>query len=144
MLVFVSVWAIGDPDPFEKPEATPLVSAAVHVKVAVPVLLLRAMLVVAPLQIDCAGGVAKAVTAGNTVTTTVIGVPSQLLAVGVMVYVTVATALDVLLRVCAIVDPEPFEKPEATPLVSTAVHAKVVNGTVPDKAMLVVPPLHSD
>jgi hypothetical protein len=81
----VSIWAIGDPDPFEKPLAVPLVNAAVHVKVAIPVLLLSAILVVAPLQIDCTGGVAVAVTAGNTVTTTVIGVPGQLLSDGVMV-----------------------------------------------------------
>jgi hypothetical protein len=81
----IRVCAIVDPDPFEKPLAVPLVRAAVHVKVAVPVLLVRAMLVVAPLQIASAGGVAVAVTAGYTVTTTVIGVPGQLLSVGVMV-----------------------------------------------------------
>jgi len=48
----MSVCAIVDPVPFENPVAVPLVSAAVHVKVVVPILLVRTTFVVAPLQID--------------------------------------------------------------------------------------------
>ncbi len=59
---------------------------------------LNAMPVVAPEQIVCNGGVAIAVGIGFTVITTSIGEPTQPFKVGVTVYVTVPTAVDVELN----------------------------------------------
>jgi hypothetical protein len=52
LVVFISVWTIVDPLPFEKPVAVPLVREAVHEKAAVPILLVRTIFVVVPGQID--------------------------------------------------------------------------------------------
>lgn len=48
---------------------------------------------------------------------------------------------DELMRVCEILFPLPFEKPEMVPEVCIAVQVKVVPGTVPDKAIFVVAPV---
>jgi hypothetical protein len=82
---FVSVWAIRFPLPLLKPAADPVVRAAVQLKVAPAVVLVRAIPVVEPEQKACEAGVAIAIGAGLTVTVTVTGVPAQPLAVGVMV-----------------------------------------------------------
>ncbi len=60
--------------------------------------------------------------AGFTITSTVTEVPVQTPIAGVMVYLTVAGAVDVLRRVCTMLLPLPFENPEAVPLTRAAVH----------------------
>ena len=59
--------------------------------------LVKPMLVVAPLQIDCCAGLTANVGTGFTVTVRVIGVPAQPFALGVIVYVTVPWVLPVVL-----------------------------------------------
>ena len=72
-----------------KPAVAPLtpvcVTVQLYVAPATPLLVLNAMPVVAPLQIVCDAGVATTSGLGSTVTITVIGVPGQLDADGVMV-----------------------------------------------------------
>jgi hypothetical protein len=81
---------------------------------------------------------------GNTVTTTLIGVPAHPLAVGVTLYVTVANVLVVFMSVWAIVDPVPFEKPVAVPLVRAAVQENVAVPMLLARAIFVVAPLQID
>ena len=76
-VVLVRIWAIVAPVPSEKPDAVPLVKAAVHMNVAVPMLLDKAILVVAPLQIVWEAGVAITTGLSLTVTTTSRGCPTQ-------------------------------------------------------------------
>jgi hypothetical protein len=73
------------PFPSEKPDAVPVVSAAVHANVVPAVALVNVMPVVPPEQMVCRAGVAIAVGAGFTVITTVIAVPEHPFAEGVMV-----------------------------------------------------------
>jgi hypothetical protein len=85
-----------EPAPADEPVAKD--SLAVHPKVDPTGDELNAMLVVAPEQIVSDGGVAIAVGIGFTVITTSIGEPTQPFKVGVTVYVTVPTAVDVELN----------------------------------------------
>ena len=78
------------------------------------------MEVVAPLQIVCAPGAAATSGIGLTVTITVIGVPGQVAAVGVIVYVAVPGLVPVAVKVSAIVEPLPTSVPVT--LKSTRVH----------------------
>lgn len=72
-------------------------------------------------------------------TSTVIAVPKHVPIAGVMVYRTVAGAVEVLSNVCVIVDPLPAENPDADPLVKDAVHeyVTVTPVMVVDRPMLV-------
>jgi hypothetical protein len=86
VLLLVNVWEMELPVPLLKPEiVAPDNCAADHVNVVPVTFALRAILVVAPSQIVCEDGVAVATGLGLTVIVTVIGVPAQLLAVGVIV-----------------------------------------------------------
>ena len=72
------------PVPDDDP-VTPPVATAVHAKVVPVTLDVNEILVLLPEHNVCAVGVAVTVGIGLTVITTVIGVPTQVLAVGVMV-----------------------------------------------------------
>jgi hypothetical protein len=74
-------------------------------------LLLRAIEVALLEQNVCELGVAVADGIGFTVTVTTIGVPEQLAAVGVIVYVAVPALVPVAVNVCAIEEPEPAAAP---------------------------------
>jgi hypothetical protein len=86
--VLVNVCAMVFPDPAAAPVTDPDV-ATVHVNVEPPTLLVNEIAVVLPEQIVALSGVAVATGNGSTVITTVIGVPGQPLAVGVIMYVAV-------------------------------------------------------
>jgi hypothetical protein len=76
--------------------------------------------VLVPEQIDRDAGVAVMVGTGFTVTVPVIFDPTQVLAVGVIVYTAVPAVVAVAVSVCAITVPEPLEAPVT--LVCVAVH----------------------
>src|SRR5678815_2903371 len=76
-----------------------------------PLVVLRAMLVEAPLQIVCEAGAATTFGFGLTVITTTIGVPAQPAAEGVIVYVAVPADEVVAVNVWAIVAPRPAVAP---------------------------------
>jgi hypothetical protein len=74
----------------------------------------------------------------------VIGVPVHTPIAGVIVYLTVAGAPEVFVRVWEMVLPLAFENPEAVPLTNPAVHEYVtrVDGVISvDSTMLVADPL---
>jgi len=77
---------------------------------------------------------------GFTVITTLVDVPEQPLAVGVIVHVAVPAVVPEFVSVCAMLLPEPSVAP-VTPLCTT-VHANVVPVISDVKAMSVVAPLH--
>jgi hypothetical protein len=106
------------PLPLVKPEAVPDNWITVHAKVVPATLfgLVMLMVVVAPLQIVWLAGVARTFGIGFTVTSTVIGIPGQLFAEGVIVYLTTAGVLVAFDNVWVIPVPEPFEKPVGVPL----------------------------
>ena len=79
-----NVWAIEAPLPADPPLA-PVIVGAVQAKVVPATLLLRAILVALPEQIVWLAGVAVATGRGLTVIVTVIGVPLQPPATGVIV-----------------------------------------------------------
>jgi hypothetical protein len=145
LVMLVSVCAIVVPDEFENPPATPLIKLLVQANVvpATPLLLVRDILVVVPLQMVALLGVATTTGIGLMVTFTVAGVPEHPLAEEVMVYLTTAATFVILVRVCAIGVLLPFEYPPAVPLCKLAVHEKVVPATLFGfvKVMLVVAPL---
>ena len=80
-VLLVSAWAMVLPDPLELP-VTPATAEVVQVKVAVPTLLVKLILVEPPLQTDAVNALVSA-GIGLTVTTTSENVPAQVLAVGV-------------------------------------------------------------
>lgn len=135
----ISDCAMLAPEPAVAP-VTP-VCAAVQLKVVPVTLLLKEMAVVLPEQIVCAVGVAVAAGIGFTVMVTVIGVPGQPFADGVMVYVAVPGDAPVVESVCAIELPDAAVAP-VTPLCVT-VQLYVVPVTAPDKAMAVAEPEQS-
>ncbi len=98
-----------------KPDVAPLTllctTVQLYVAPATPLLVLNAMLLIVPLQIVSAFGVATTSGNGLTVTITVIGVPLQLPAVGVIVYVAVPAVEPVAVKVSVIDDPEPTNTP---------------------------------
>jgi len=135
---FVSVCAMLLPEPSEAP-ATPL-CATVHAKV-VPVTFDNVMSVAVLLHIVCDEGVAVTdIYIGLTVITTLVDVPEQPLAVGVIEYVAVPAVVPEFVSVCAMLLPDPSEAP-ATPLCAT-VHAKVVPKTFDVNVMPVAVLLH--
>ncbi len=73
------------PEPAEAPLTVPEAVAAVHAKLAAAGLEVRAIAVLPPEQIESEEGVAVAAGLGLTVIATLIGVPVQLLSVGVTV-----------------------------------------------------------
>jgi hypothetical protein len=85
-----------EPAPADEPVTKD--SLVVHPKVEPTGDELNAMPVTSPEQIVCDAGVAIAAGIGLTVITTLIGEPTQLFNVGVTVYVTVPTAVDVELN----------------------------------------------
>src|SRR5258706_591872 len=92
---------------------------------------------VTPEQIVCDDGVAIAVGVGFTKTVAVIGAPSQLLAVGVMVNVTVTGALVVLVNVPLIL-PAPLAANPVTATALSLVQLNVVLATLPDNTIVVI------
>jgi hypothetical protein len=81
--VAVSIWEMVAPEAAVAPETSD--SVTVQENVVPATLLVRAMEGAVPEHIVCNAGVVVATGIGFTVTTTAIGVPVQLLAVGVMV-----------------------------------------------------------
>jgi hypothetical protein len=77
------------PDPEAPPVSEPALAATVHVNVLPGRSLVNVIAVVPPEQIVAEVGVAVATGKGLTVMITVIGVPGQPLALGVIVYVAV-------------------------------------------------------
>ena len=130
------------------PEMLPLPLAAMPVTVAV---LLRVHAYVVPVtfpvrtivaievaeQIVCAAGVATAFGVGLTRTVAVIGKPTQPLAVGVIVKVTVTGALVVFVKVPEML-PLPLAAMPVTVAVLLRVHAYVVPVTAPVKTMVLI------
>jgi len=136
---FVSVCAMLFPEPSKAP-VIPLLCVTVHAK-AVPVSLdVNATLGATPLHIVCDEGVAVISDIEFTIITTLVDVPEQPLAVGVIVYVAVPAVVPEFVSVCAMLLPEPSEAP-ATPLCAT-VHAKVVPVTLDVNVMPVAVLLH--
>jgi len=134
--VLVSVWAIVVPDELLKPVIVPpagvVVIAAVQVNVLPLTVELSAMLVAVALQIVCEEGVADPTGIGLTVTTEVMAVPEQLLAIGVIVYVAVPDVLLLFESVWAMVVPheEGQSLPPLMPLLCETVHVNVLPETV--------------
>ena len=132
----------------KEPEMLPLPLAAMPVTVAV---LLRVHAYVVPVtfpvrtivaievaeQIVCAAGVATAFGVGLTRTVAVIGKPTQPLAVGVIVKVTVTGALVVFVKVPEML-PLPLAAMPVTVAVLLRVHAYVVPVTAPVKTMVLI------
>jgi hypothetical protein len=85
----VNVCEIDPPEPAEAPVSVPALVVTVQVNVEPATLLDNTIPVTSPEQIIGAAGVAVAVGVGLTVIVTVIGVPGQVFAVGVIVYVAV-------------------------------------------------------
>jgi hypothetical protein len=119
------------------PPVTPL-CATVHDMDVPDTLLLTEMPVVPPSQNVSVAGVAVTTGIGLTVTLTLIGVPEQPFAVGVITYVTVPAVTPVLVSVCAIIDPLPAVAPD-TPL-ELSVQLNVADPTVLVKLTPVVAP----
>ena len=136
-VVLVSIPAI-----FPAPEAGIPVAVAVLSLVqlnTVPVTLpLNTIVVIAlPDHMVCVDGVATAFGEGFTKTVAVIGVPGQLLAVGVIVKVTVTGALVVLVRIPLML-PAPEAAIPVTVAVLFRVQLKVVAGTLPVSTIVVI------
>ena len=72
-----------------------------------------------------------------TVTVAVMGVPMHPFAVGVMVNVTVTALLVELVRL-PLISPEPLGNIPVTVAVLSLVQLKMVEGTVPDKTIVVI------
>jgi hypothetical protein len=92
---------------------------------------------VTPLHIVCAAGVATAVGVGLTKTVAVIAVPAHPLAVGVIVNVTVTAAVVVFVNV-PLISPDPLAAMPVTVAVLSLVQAYVVPLTAPVKAIVVI------
>jgi len=136
---FVSICAMLLPEPDMAP-VTPL-CATVHAKVVPGTPDVKVIVGVEPLHIDCDGETATATFGiGFTVIITLVDVPEQPLAVGVIMYVAVPAVVPEFVSVCAMLLPEPDVAP-VTPLCAT-VHAKVVPETFDDKVMLAAILLH--
>ena len=110
-VVVVNVWAIVAPKPSVAPLTLLWTTVHEYVGLATPLVVVNAMLVVAPLQIVCDAGVATTSGRGFTVTITVTGVPLQPDAAGVIVYVAVPGTDPVAVNVSAIVVPLPTKVP---------------------------------
>jgi hypothetical protein len=80
-----------------------------------------AMPVKVPLQMICEEGVAVTLGIGLTVTSTLMELPTQVAAVGVMTYLTTAAAVVEFISVWAMELPAPFVNPVAVPLTRDAV-----------------------
>jgi hypothetical protein len=79
---------------------------------------------------------------GLTVTVTVIGLPVQPFAEGVITYITSCGALEVFVSVWLMLSPDPLLNPVMTPG-PEAVHENVVPVTVDEIGMLVIVPEHN-
>ena len=90
-----------------------------------------------PEHFVCADGVATALGVGFTKTVAVIGVPEQLLAVGVMVKVTV-TGAEVVLVNAPLISPAPLAAIPVTDTVLSLVQLNTVPATEPDNTILVM------
>jgi hypothetical protein len=98
VLVAVSVWVIFDPDEADAPDT--FVCVTVQAKVVPPTLLVNAIDVALPEQIDCEEGVAVSDGVGLTVTVMVCTGPRQPpVEVGVTVYTTVCTLVELFVIV---------------------------------------------
>lgn len=100
------------PVELEPPETA--VSTTVHEKTEPETLLVKTIGTTAPAQIVWFKGVAVITGIGSTVMVTVIGLPGQLLAVGVTVY-TAVPCVEPVVNVSAIVVPELFVPPVTPP-----------------------------
>jgi hypothetical protein len=97
--VAVKVSLIDAPEPTNAPVTPASTRVQLYVAPPTPFVVLKLILVVAPLQIVWLAGAATTFGTGSTVTTTTIGVPLQPLAVGVIVYVAVPALLVVAVKV---------------------------------------------
>jgi hypothetical protein len=95
------------------------------------------VVMVLPEQIVCEAGVATAFGLGFTTTVAVIGVPGQLLAIGVIVKVTVTGAFVVLVSVPLML-PEPLAPIPVTATVLFLVQLNVVPETLPLSEIVVI------
>jgi hypothetical protein len=119
------------------PDTSPVLSL-VQLKVVEATSPERAIVVIAlPEQMVCEAGVATAFGIGFTVTVAVIGVPGQLLAVGVIVKVTVTGALVALVKL-PLMPPLPLAAIPDTSTILSLVQLKVVEATSPEKAIVVI------
>jgi len=107
--VAVRTWLMVDPLPADAPLTPDWLT--VQLKMVPATGLLSAMDGATPEHTVCEAGVATTVGVGLTVIVTVIGVPGQPLAVGVIVYVAVPAALPVAVRTWLMVDPLPADAP---------------------------------
>lgn len=110
--VAVSVCVIVLPLPLEAPLTPDW--PTVHEKVVPPTLLVKLIEVALPEQMACEAGVAVRLGTGFTVTVAVPGAPEHDPMTGVIVYTAVPLVTLVVVNVCEIVVPEPFDPP-ATP-----------------------------
>ena len=98
-----------------KPEVAPLTllctTVQLYVAPATPLLVLKFIFEVAPLQIASAIGAATTSGNGLTVTITLIGTPLQPPTLGVMVYVAVPAVEPVAVKVSLIAAPDPTSTP---------------------------------
>ena len=121
----------------------PAVPAAVQLKVVPGVVeVMEAIVVVPPLQIDCAPGRVTC-GVGSTITVKFIGAPVQPFAVGVIANTIESITLPVLVIVCAGMVPVPLAvNPVRLPL-DVAIQLKVVPAVVEvGVTAVLVPPLH--
>ena len=115
---------MGVPVPPLLPVTVPVVTNEVQLYV-VPAtefgVFVRLMLVVDPLQIVCDAGAAVTLGVGLTVISTVMGLPGQPLAQGVIVYWTTPAVLRLLANVCEMGVPVPLLLPVTVPVVTNEV-----------------------
>lgn len=128
LLGLTSVCAMAFPLPEDAPVMPPVIEPIVQVNV-LDVLAFREIFVLVLLQMLALFAVVT-VGMGFTVTVIVYGAPPQVVDavdVGVTMYCTVpADALPGLIKVCAIVDPDPEPAPVMPPVIVPTVHANVL------------------
>ena len=109
--VAVNVSLIVEPEPTNTPVTPASTRVQLYVAPATPLVVLNAMLVVAPLQMVWLAGNATTFGSGSTVTITTIGVPLHPAADGVIVYVAVPDELVVAVKVWLMLAPKPDVAP---------------------------------
>jgi hypothetical protein len=101
-----NVCAIELPELALEPVIFGAVTVHAYVVLGTPFGVVNANAVVVPVQNDTDAGVERTLGTGFTVTTTASGVPEQLLAVGVIVYVAVCLVVCVVDKVCGLELPD--------------------------------------
>jgi hypothetical protein len=137
LVVFVNAPLIS-PEPLAAIPVTVPVLFLVQLKIVPLTLPVNAIVVMGkPEQIVCDEGVATAFGVGFTKTVAVMGVPGQLLAVGVIVNVTVIGALVVFVN-APLISPEPLAAIPVTVPVLFLTQLKIVPLTLPVNAIVVI------